>query len=82
MNIELTKEALKDLKKIDIKQRKIILAKIELLKDYPATPNIKKLTNYYPPYRFRVGNYRVLFDIKDNIIYLISVKHRKKAYKG
>ena len=43
MNIELTKEALKDLKKIDIKQRKIILEKIELLKDYPATPNIKNL---------------------------------------
>ena len=81
MNIELTKEALKDLKKIDKKARITIIDKIQLLKDYPNTPNIKKLTNYYPPYRFRVGNYRVLFDIKDDIIYIISVKHRKEAYK-
>ena len=81
MNIELTKEALKDLKKIDKKARITIIDKIQLLKDYPATPNIKKLTNYYPPYRFRIGNYRVLFDIKDDVIYIISVKHRKEAYK-
>ena len=81
MNVELTKEALKDLKKIDKKARITIIDKIQLLKDYPDTPNIKKLTNYYPPYRFRVGNYRVLFDIKDDVIYIISVKHRKEAYK-
>ena len=80
MNIELTKSCIKDLKKIDIKQRKIILEKIELLKNYPDTPNIKKLTNYYPPYRFRVGNYRILFDIKDDIIFIINIKHRKEAY--
>jgi len=81
MNVELTKEALKDLKKIDKKAKITIIDKIQLLKDYPDTPNIKKLTNYYPPYRFRVGNYRVLFDIKDDVIYIISVKHRKEAYK-
>jgi len=81
MNIELTKEALKDLKKIDKKARITIIDKIQLLKDYPATPNIKKLTNYYPPYHFRIDNYRVLFDIKDDVIYIISVKHRKEAYK-
>ena len=81
MNIELTKEALKDLKKIDNKQRKIILEKISLLEDYPNTPNIKKLTNYYPPYRFRVGNYRILFDIQDDKIFILEVKHRKEAYK-
>ena len=81
MNVKLTKESLKDLKKIDKKAKITIIDKIQLLKDYPDTPNIKKLTNYYTPYRFRVGNYRVLFDIKDDIIYIISVKHRKEAYK-
>ena len=42
MNVELTKEALKDLKKIDKKARITITNKIQLLKDYPATPNIKR----------------------------------------
>ena len=80
MKVEISKSALKDLQKIDKKYQKIILDKIKLLKDYPDTPNIKKLTNHYPPYRFRVGNYRVLFDIKDDVIQILSVKHRKEAY--
>jgi len=80
MKVEISKSALKDLQKIDKKYQKIIFDKIKLLKDYPDTPNIKKLTNHYPPYRFRVGNYRVLFDIKDDVIQILSVKHRKEAY--
>ncbi len=80
MKVEISKSALKDLQKIDKKYQKIILDKIKLLKDYPDTPNIKKLTNHYPPYKFRIGNYRVLFDIKDDVIQILSVKHRKEAY--
>ena len=80
MKVEISKSALKDLQKIDKKYQKIILDKIKLLKDYPDTPNIKKLTNHYPPYRFRVGNYRVLFDIKNDVIQILSVKHRREAY--
>ena len=80
MQIEVSKNAIKELQKIDKKHQKIILEKIKLLKNYPDTPNIKKLTNHYPPYRFRVGNYRVLFDIKDEVIQVLSVKHRKEAY--
>jgi len=51
------------MKKIDKKYQKIILEKIKLLEDYLDTSNIKKLTNHYPPYRFRVEDYRVLFDM-------------------
>jgi len=80
MQIEISKNAFKDLQKIDKNHQKIILEKIKLLKDYPNTPNIKKLTNHYPPYRFRVGNYRVLFDIKEEVIQILSIKHRKEAY--
>ena len=34
-----------------------------------------------PPYRLRVGNYRVLFDIEDNTITVYRVRHRKESYK-
>ena len=80
MKIEISKTAFKALKKIDKKYQKIILEKIKLLEDYPDTPNIKKLTNHYPPYRFRVGDYRVLFDVEDEVIRILDVKHRKEAY--
>ena len=32
-------------------------------------------------YRFRVGNYRVLFDIEGDNIVILLVQHRKDVYK-
>ncbi len=32
-------------------------------------------------YRYRVGNYRVLFDIEGNNIVILLVQHRKDVYK-
>jgi mRNA interferase RelE/StbE len=65
MNLIFNEQALKDLKKLDKKTVKFLLKKIENLKDYPFINNIKKLKNFHPPYRYRIGNYRVLFDIED-----------------
>jgi mRNA interferase RelE/StbE len=80
MKIEISKTAFKALKKIDKKYQKIILEKIKLLENYPDTPNIKKLTNYYPPYRFRVGEYRILFDVVNEVVKIVDIRHRKEAY--
>ncbi|WP_407079345.1 type II toxin-antitoxin system RelE family toxin [Candidatus Venteria ishoeyi] len=44
------------------------------------TGNIKKLTNFSPEYRLRIGNYRVLFEIEDHTILIYRVLHRKTAY--
>jgi len=33
-------------------------------------------------YRFRVGNYRVLFDIKDHNIVILHTQHRRDVYRG
>ena len=71
----------KDLKKIDKKQALKILQHIKNLENYPHIPNIKKLKNYYPPMRYRIGDYRVLFEIENNSIIVVNIKHRKEAYK-
>jgi len=81
MNIRFQESAKKDLKKIDKKNIIKILKEIEKLENYPNISNIKKLKNYYPPQRLRVGNYRVLFDIENNEIIIVRIKHRKDAYK-
>jgi len=73
--------AIKNLAKLDKTEAKKILNKISELEKYPYLPNIKKLTNFEPPYRLRVGNYRVLFDIEDTTITIYKVKHRKEVYK-
>jgi len=30
--------------------------------------------------RYRIGNYRVLFDIENDTIIVVNIKHRKEAY--
>lgn len=47
----------------------------------------KKLKDFsLGEYRFRIGDYRVLFDINDSgslqILMILSVKHRREAYLG
>jgi len=80
MYINFQDSALKDLRKIDKYEAEKILKAIPNLSNYPNVSNIKKLANHYPPYRFRVGNYRVLFDIEDENIFISYIKHRKEAY--
>jgi mRNA interferase RelE/StbE len=81
MEVILDDKALKDLKKLNKQNIKKIIDKIETLKKFPDTSNTKKLTNFYPPFRLRVGDYRVLFDIEEDIIKVYRIKHRKESYK-
>ncbi|NOR55254.1 MAG: type II toxin-antitoxin system RelE/ParE family toxin [Sulfurovum sp.] len=81
MNVEIDGKAIKDLSKLHKGEVAKILSKIEELEKYPHIPNLKKLTNFEPPYRLRVGNYRVLFDIENNTITVYRVRHRKESYK-
>jgi mRNA interferase RelE/StbE len=80
MEVIIKEKALKELSKLDKSQTTKILIAIENLANYPDIQNIKKLKNYTPTHRLRVGNYRVLFDIEDNTIIVGSIRHRKDAY--
>jgi mRNA interferase RelE/StbE len=80
MQIEILDKAIKDLQKIDKLQANKILESICKLENYPNISNIKKLINHNPTYRLRVGNYRVLFDISDDIVVIGRIRHRKDVY--
>ena len=80
MIIEIQESAKKDLKKIDKKQALKILKQLKTLENYPHITNIKKLKNHYPPMRYRIGDYRILFEIENDFIIIVNIKHRKEAY--
>ena len=80
MKVSVLKKAQKDLKKIDVSVVKVILLAINSLKDFPNISNIKKLKNHKPIYRKRVGDFRILFDVDADIIYVGRILHRKEAY--
>jgi mRNA interferase RelE/StbE len=56
-----------------------IIQKIELMEEN-LQGDIKKLTNFVPEYRLRVGDYRVLFELERETIMIYRIKHRSKAY--
>jgi mRNA interferase RelE/StbE len=43
--------------------------------------DFKKLTNFTPEYRLRVGDYRVLFEVEEHKIIVYRIIHRKDAYR-
>lgn len=59
-----------------------IVQALELLSENPRPFGSKKLTND-EKYRVRVGNYRILYEIHEDIITVEVVKigHRKDVYK-
>ncbi|MEK7314001.1 MAG: type II toxin-antitoxin system RelE/ParE family toxin [Deltaproteobacteria bacterium] len=78
--IELKERALRDLKNLSKKDAKRILEKIETLKD-SLSGDVKRLTDFTPEYRLRVGNFRVLFEIEKGIVIIYCIKHRKESYR-
>jgi mRNA interferase RelE/StbE len=73
----------KDLKKIDKAWQKKILKKIKTtLIDNPKSGK-KLIGNLSLYYRIRVGDYRVIYEVKDDeiIVLVVKIKHRKDIYK-
>ncbi|MFW5800358.1 MAG: type II toxin-antitoxin system RelE family toxin [Spirochaetota bacterium] len=69
------------LRKMDKKTIGRLLKKIYNLKQgYRNNNNVKHLTNYSPEYRLRVGDYRILFDVKNDVIYIQEIRTRGKGY--
>jgi mRNA interferase RelE/StbE len=82
-----TKKAFSDLASLNKKDAKRILEKVSYFcgQNTPLKYAKKLKDPKYGTYRFRVGNYRVIFDIdkKGNIqiLLILTIKHRKEIYK-
>jgi mRNA interferase RelE/StbE len=56
-----------------------IAKKVCELSEYPFFKDIKKLKGR-EEFRLRVGDYRVIFEIDKDVIYILKVGHRKNIY--
>jgi len=81
MEIEIRRSAIRDLKKVERKDKDKLHRKIMGLTGFPDVSNVKRLTNFEPAYRLRVGNYRILFDVSDDTIVIGRVLHRRDCYR-
>ena len=81
-NLVYTRRAAKDIRKLeaDVKQR---IGKTLLRYQKDPLQHAEKLTDpRLGTYRFRIGDYRVIFDIEDSDIVILRVGHRREIYKG
>jgi mRNA interferase RelE/StbE len=80
MRVRFKPRAEKDLSHIPKVEQARILERIESL-EQGQSGDVKRLTNFTPEYRLRVGNYRVLFEIVESNIVVYRVLHRSDAYR-
>lgn len=78
--IEFIPKAAKDLKHLPHDQAVRVTRGIEKLTDNLGG-DVKRLTNFKPRYRLRVGTYRVLFEVEGETVVIYAVKHRREAYQ-
>ena len=80
--IVIPKPAQKQLDNITKIERDRLILTLRSLADDPRPNGVKKLKGYDNTYRVRVGDYRIIYEIKDRelIVLLLSVSHRKDAY--
>jgi mRNA interferase RelE/StbE len=76
-----TRRAEKDIKKLDPSIKSHIGKAILKLQDNPSRLSEKLIDPKIGTYRFRIGDYRVIFDIEGNDIVILRVGHRKEIYK-
>lgn len=79
-SVELKRRALKDLRGVSSQDRDRILSALGALEDDLAG-DVKRLTNFSPEYRLRVGTNRVLFEVEGNRVVVYRILHRRESYR-
>ena len=76
-----SQSALKTLEKLEKKDKERIIVALERLRIRPESCDIKKLIGIHG-FRFRVGDYRIIFDMDKNklLILILKIGHRKNIY--
>jgi mRNA interferase RelE/StbE len=77
------RQAKKSLDALDPQTRRRVLAAIDgLAADPRAASNVKPLQGQ-PGYRLRVGDWRVMFALQDDVltVLVIRIAHRREAYR-
>jgi len=82
MKIFLSSKADRQLNKLPQVMHRVLIARIEKLKEDPLPSSSVKLEARFA-WRIRVGDYRILYtvDKKKKELTILSVAHRKEAYR-
>jgi mRNA interferase RelE/StbE len=82
-SVEWDTRAVKELQALEKKERKKILERVAKLGTTPRPPGCKKLHDKESAYRIRVGDYRVIYQIRDAqlLVLVVKVGNRRDVYR-
>jgi mRNA interferase RelE/StbE len=78
--VELKPRAEKDLKAMSPSEARRVYDALLVLEN-GLDGDVKRLTNHFPGYRLRIGNWRALFEIEGSKIVVCRIRHRREAYR-
>lgn len=83
MKIIFSKSAFRQLSKFDRQAQERIIEKLDFYasRDNPLEFAERLGDSRFGDWRFRIGEYRILFDAIDNKIEILKVGHRRDIYK-
>ncbi|AQX14866.1 plasmid stabilization protein [Tessaracoccus lapidicaptus] len=81
--IEVAPAAVRQLRKLDRVAQRRVQAAIELLAGEPRPSGAKKLVGGDGEWRVRTGDYRIVYEIHDNVllVLVVAVGHRRDIYE-
>jgi len=80
--VQIKRTAQKQIDKLPLSVARRVVSKIRDLSDNPRPPGSRKIVGSENTWRIRVGNYRILYTVEDDILLVevIRVRHRKDSY--
>lgn len=80
---EFTRQATKDLRKLPKNVQKTIVKKLDYFINSaePLQFATYLINSEIGQYRFRIGDYRVIFDLENEILIILTLGHRKEIYR-
>ena len=81
-SVELTPEANEQRDRLPKKAKERVQKMLIRLENWPTVSGVKKLTgNLTGWYRARVGDYRIRFSVKGDLLTVDKIAHRKDIYE-
>ncbi|HAH09278.1 MAG TPA: plasmid stabilization protein [Alphaproteobacteria bacterium] len=77
--VELSAKALKQLRSLPLVDRDVLLNKLQTFAQ-TGRGDVKKLKGSHF-FRLRHGDWRAVFDRKDNVLFVLDIAHRRDIYK-